>query len=266
MSVSSRRAKESCFISTNIVPQMICGELYYRQKLPKSSSHKSKGENSTTQNFHKYLSAHDDAKSDSTTKLSRLQEMKRQTRKCHESDLLLCQSVIKQIETRRDEIIIETETKIKVGFQEIVKLKQKSDHTLERIINEYGKVVFLELSTHHMNSKVENNKFVDLINQSKLSHELQLFSELTPLETKHKISLSMLPRDSDQHQRCRKAIKENVNQEVLKLQNISGIKVISVSHLQNANLSESFQVTVVPTRQCRVVYHSSFHRVLLLKY
>lgn len=61
-------------------------------------------------------------------------------------------------------------------------------------------------------------------------------------ETKNKVELSMLARDSEQYQRCRKAVKDNTASNIFSNEYFEGIKVLNVMNVKHALLSQQISV------------------------
>ena len=116
------------------------------------------------------------------------------------------------------------------------------EHNLMRHILDYYCILLDELNETRYKLANENTENLLLRARYKFLRDLKYFSYHLNLETKGKVTLTILEHDSAQAKRCRKAIKENVNFARIIGPNIyDNIKVIQVFKLDHTLLSSALQ-------------------------
>jgi hypothetical protein len=112
---------------------------------------------------------------------------------------------------------------------------------------EYSGLLHFELEQSRVNVRAENALVESLQRQAIAAYQMKIFSEYLSLETKGLITISTLPKDSEQYKRCKKAIKDNITASFLRNGSYQGVRVLNVYHLSNQRLSRQLQVTTAPS-------------------
>ncbi len=121
------------------------------------------------------------------------------------------------------------------------KLKMAENYLMHQILNYYS-ILLDELSETRYKLAYENTENILYRARSKFLRDLKYFSYHLNMETKGKVTISLLEHDSAQAKRCRKAIKENVNYARINGSNLFGnIKVLQVFKLDHALLASALQ-------------------------
>lgn len=70
----------------------------------------------------------------------------------------------------------------------------------------------------------------------------QIFAASVSSETMGCVELSILARDSEQYQRCKKAVKDNTASNIFNHEKFEGIKVLNVVNVKHSVLSKKLAV------------------------
>lgn len=71
---------------------------------------------------------------------------------------------------------------------------------------------------------------------------MQVFSAAVRSETKNMVELSVLAKESEQYQRCRKAVKDNTASDIFNNHFFEGIKVLNVTNVKHQVISKKLAV------------------------
>lgn len=131
--------------------------------------------------------------------------------------------------------------------------RKSSDATLMSFVLQYFNLLSEDLNATRAKLIQDNYKTMYLRARASITRDMRIFSYNLQVETKSKLTLTLLDGDSSQAKRCKKAIKENSNFSRLSLgssSNSSGsgttyndINVLNVFKIEHSILSEKLQVS-----------------------
>jgi hypothetical protein len=122
--------------------------------------------------------------------------------------------------------------------------KTQDASLLESVLNYYA-ILSQEMSAANEGLQIERTDKVVVLKQAAILRDLRYFACNLYVETKGRISLTMLHQESPQFERCVKAVMDNINTAITEeLQmDTSTTKVLNVLKLQNPFLSKKLQVS-----------------------
>ena len=89
----------------------------------------------------------------------------------------------------------------------------------------------------------------------------KVFATAVYVETNGDIELTVLSRDSEQYQRCRKAVKDNTSPDIFNDVRFEGIKVLNVTNIKNTVLSKKLAVRIIITLNSTIKF-IFYHRIV----
>lgn len=116
------------------------------------------------------------------------------------------------------------------------------------LILQYYAIIQHEIAASREQLLVENEEKDLLYKQASVLRDIRLFACHLMVESRGKLSFTMLPPDSQQFARCVKAVMDNIRNDNLNDMDMNllknKIKVLNVFKLQNSFLSAKLQVRV----------------------
>ena len=74
---------------------------------------------------------------------------------------------------------------------------------------------------------------------------MQTFAAAVHPETKGVVEVLLLSRESEQYQRCRKAVKDNTAPDIFSNDRFEGIKVLNVMNVKHPLLAKKLAVSLI---------------------
>jgi len=126
-------------------------------------------------------------------------------------------------------------------MRELRRLQESSDANLMQLVLQYFVVLKEELMATREKLRIDSMDTLLQRRQARVLRDLKLFAHHLYHETKSKVSLSVLAPDSTQYKRCKKAVKDNIGQQLLTSHGCSDIKVLAVLKLDHGLISDQLR-------------------------
>jgi len=131
-------------------------------------------------------------------------------------------------------------------------INKNYDSRVMEILLSYFSLVKSELLENQVSIEWENKAFQSHKEQALLVQNLKCFAHYVFYETRRKVVLEVLPKDSPQYQQCRQAAKDNVSMITLKAVGYDGINILRVIKLRHDLLTSQLQAQIVACPQVKV--------------
>jgi len=126
-------------------------------------------------------------------------------------------------------------------LREFQRIQQRTDSELMREVQRYFAVVREELTQTRLKLNRETCDCRKQLQLAKTLRDIRIFAHHLYHETRGKVAVTVLQRESAQFKRCKKAIKDNVSSEFMTEYGYRSIKVRSVLKLENSLISDNLQ-------------------------
>jgi arginine repressor len=121
-------------------------------------------------------------------------------------------------------------------------MQKRFDAEAMQLVLQYYAIIQQEIATSRRKLVQENAERDLLYKQAAVLRDIRLFACHLMVESRGKLSFSMLPPDSQQFARCVKAVMDNVQDDHYDARFRNRIRVLNVFKLQNTFLSAKLQV------------------------
>lgn len=126
-------------------------------------------------------------------------------------------------------------------LRELRRTQEVSDAHLMHQIRQYFALVKDELSAARLKLNADLTECEVQKRQAKILRDVRIFAHHLYNETRGKIHLSALPRDSAQFKRCKKAVRDNTSKFFMTEMAFQHIKVLAVLKLEHSLISDYLQ-------------------------
>ena len=126
-------------------------------------------------------------------------------------------------------------------LRELENMQQQVDAEVMVEVQRYFAHVKDEMESARVKLDTEMAEFDAQRRQAKLLRDVRVFAHHLYHETRGKVVVSVLERDSAQFKRCKKAIKENISSQFMAATGFQCAKVMAVFKLENSLISDHLQ-------------------------
>ena len=127
------------------------------------------------------------------------------------------------------------------ALREFQRIQQRTDSELMREVQRYFAVVRDELTHSRQKLNRETSDCRKQLQLAKTLRDVRIFAHHLYHETRGKVAVTVLPPESAQFKRCKKAIKDNVSSHFMTENGYRSVKVRSVLKLENSLISDNLQ-------------------------
>ena len=122
---------------------------------------------------------------------------------------------------------------------ELKQLQESSDAHLMHLVLQYFGILKEELVATRTRLSIDSRESEMQRRQAKILRDVRLFAHHLNYETKGKLNLTVLPQDSTQFKRCKKAVIDNISPNFLA--DFSEVKVGAVLKLEHVHIADQLQ-------------------------
>lgn len=151
-------------------------------------------------------------------------------------------TVRKAIENMKQEVLNQVQFENFRVEQSLNQMQKRFDAEAMQLVLQYYAIIQQEIATSRRKLVQENAERDLLYKQAAVLRDIRLFACHLMVESRGKLSFSMLPPDSQQFARCVKAVMDNVQDDHYDARFRNRIRVLNVFKLQNTFLSAKLQV------------------------
>ena len=125
----------------------------------------------------------------------------------------------------------------------LINIVKSQDETLLKIILLYFSILQQEILENRVLIEADNGIHLIQQKQANMLHELRVFSQHIKLESKGKVNVSFLKKESSQYKRCREAVKDKVSLDTVQRLGFDGLNILKILEIKHDLLLSQFQVS-----------------------
>jgi len=126
-------------------------------------------------------------------------------------------------------------------LRDLQNIQQWADAELITEIQRYFALVREELLSARMKLNAETVECEMKRRQATILRDIRIFAHHLHHETRGNVSVTLLPKDSSQFKRCKKAVKDNVSRQFMVDRGYRKVRVLAVMKIENSFISSNLQ-------------------------